>query len=236
MCDSFHASSDCGANTKCCTSQSRPAANGGDQQTSGGQQQQLCRGTCLPVYHSTLCAKPNELVSNSPSCLANQVCCGQHVSLTSILDGNNYIEDGAESSSSPSSASNLDQLLQTTMFPTQQAADGTLVASLVPPPPNSAIGQQSSLSAEQLAEQTGRQRHAQPNQMLPIELQHFQQQFFEPTSRPIAKTAATHFNGGASSTQQNGGFVNQLLQMFKPSNVQDHIVDNTQNLRPALRH
>jgi len=249
LCDSFYATADCSRSQKCCISNGQQPAtsNGADpeQQTSQlhatgpryslrQQQQSFCRGTCLPIYHSSLCTKPNELTgptgpqlelgpSGSPAgaCLPNQVCCSPPGSANDALD-DNHIESAATSAAAaeqvPFGAETYalrQQQQQQQQTESAGEPDGRLLesnvlaAALVPPPPPALLSG----------------GHARPaNSELPMQLLLGQPQLSTGPKQPHGSASNRHHshqtqqssapNGGPNAA---GGFVNQLLSMFKSS-------------------
>merc|ERR1711971_916995 len=75
QCDYSYLANECGPSKKCCVSKlAEPTMSDSQQQSQDeANKAQQCRGSCLSIYHSSMCAKPNELQLDSTTCLPNQV-------------------------------------------------------------------------------------------------------------------------------------------------------------------
>uniref|UniRef100_A0A6G1SCX4 Vitamin K-dependent protein C n=1 Tax=Aceria tosichella TaxID=561515 RepID=A0A6G1SCX4_9ACAR len=238
LCDSHYSSSDCGRSQKCCVTSVSSNAGGDQQQVSSSSQQnppsgassssshnQICRGTCLPIYHSSLCMKPNEIQLDSINCLPSQLCCSQP---SSMIDGNNHLEDS--NGASDGSDSNHNTLAHQHQASSNGGSSGvtdgsfskdqSLSVALVPPPPPT-------IGAGMVDQQAASNRYATQTNLAP-QMNQFQlaqsglanpqqqQQQYLPTSRPQASmTSTTKSNNQQQSQTSGGGIMNQIFQMFK---------------------
>lgn len=205
LCDSTYRSMDCGSSQKCCVigqtdsqssvGQSNERVTGtealgpaGDLQQSirpNPADQNVCRGLCIPIYHLSLCAKPNELQLDSLGCLPNFVCCGQQSESDQI--------DLSDSSGLATAASSVEPTYAAT------SSNGDLLASLVPPMPPSIGGSANSDQYQAVDLAVARQRP----QIDQIDLSRTVKS--NSRAQPIDKSA------GQSSTF---GFMNSIYQMF----------------------
>jgi hypothetical protein len=246
LCDSYYSSSDCGRSQRCCVTSASSLAAGVDQSAAAAvasnqanankpspSQNQICRGTCLPIYHSGLCMKPNEIHLDAPNCLPNQLCCSQP---SAIMEGSNHLEDMAGTEAESASSSMLAHQSANTSPPGPGVSDGSLnkdhsslSAALVPPPPPPLImgpngGGVIDTAAQQLVPSTTAGRYAQTNlghglnayQLSQAGLGNIQQHQhqFQATPRPT-QTGNTKSNNAQSQSQTGVGIMNQLFQMFK---------------------
>lgn len=246
LCDSHYPSSDCARSQKCCVTS--VGSTSGDQQqqvtsqlnspsassssSSSSTPNQICRGTCLPIYHSSLCMKPNEIQLDTLNCLPSQLCCSQP---SSMVDGNNHLEDanGADSDSSLNTLGHHQSVGSTTNGAggttdgSMSSKDQSLSVALVPPPPPTIMTPSGLMDTQQMAQSTTNNRYApknlgsiNPYQIAQTGLTSSQQPQFPPTPRPQSTLTSTTKSNSQQQTQQTaggggGGFMNQIFQMFK---------------------
>mgnify|MGYP000853264580 CR=1 FL=1 len=237
LCDATYRSADCGPSQKCCviggSANSQEDDSDQPQPSSAGpidvarQPAQACRGSCLPVYHSSLCTKPNEIQLEAPNCLPNFVCCNQ----PTAQDAANQIAELESLIGSNSDALGAASLANNRPTDAQQAKDSSLFAALLPPPPPPlALGNQEQQFAQekgtlhdQMLAATGRQRPSSGQQSLaqdnPLQIYSSQAQQMRPLPPPPPPPAPASKQGNGKTSQQSGGqgIMSQLYQMFKPN-------------------
>lgn len=211
LCDNSYDSPDCEPSRKCCIVNDKIQTEDQSPPTSPASADSIdqpsptvyppttkisqCRGSCLPVYHSSLCIKPNQVQLDSPGCLPSFVCCVQPANLQ---DGTNQLDDSLPQEHQPSESFGL------RAEATQPVGlkDSSLIAALIPPTPPGAD------SLIQTNTQTGDLVSAR------------QRPFMDsPAGVGVSRQPTSSSPVDASKQEQVsssfGGIMNQLYSMFK---------------------